>query len=211
MQKIKTLLSIITTSLILIAIIVVAYIGIQYYNQAQEEDRQNYINNLVQAEQAVLNGTSSENKKPSTDTGKNPDGSVNLDDIISGSIDDSKVDSVFTNITMISASTFKATLNNEEKTFRLIGVVDDGNTAKIKELLESLTGIVITQDVMKVKKDTDIQLIYLWNGDDSDINNMVNIQIVKSGFAKTTYTDAVTYPEGTNVKYSLQFIKASKS
>ena len=211
MQKIKTLLSIITTSLILIAIIVVAYIGIQYYNQAQEEDRQNYINNLVQAEQAVLNGTSSENQKPSTDTGKNPDGSVNLDDIISGSIDDSKVDSVFTNITMISASTFKATLNNEEKTFRLIGVVDDGNTAKIKELLESLTGIVITQDVMKVKKDTDIQLIYLWNGDDSDINNMVNIQIVKSGFAKTTYTDAVTYPEGTNVKYSLQFIKASKS
>jgi preprotein translocase subunit YajC len=211
MKKIKTLLSIITTSLFLIAIIVIAYIGIKYYNQSQEENRQNYINNLVQAEQAVLNGTSIKTEKPNTDTGKNPDGSVNLDDIVSGSVNDSKVESVFTNITMISASTFKATLNNEEKTFRLIGVVEDGNTVKIKQLLESLTGIVITQDVMKVKKDTDIQLIYLWNGDDSDINNMVNIQIVKNGLAKTTYTDAVNYPEGTNVKYSLQFIKASKS
>lgn len=210
MQKIKTLLSIITTSLILIGIVVVAYIAIQYYNQSQEEGRQNYINNLVQAEISVINGITNNDEQTDSDTGKNPDGSVNLDDIISGSVNDSKVESVFTNVTMISASTFKATLNNEEKTFRLIGVVDDGNTTKIKELLESLTGIVITQDVMKVKKDTDIQLIYLWNGDDKDINNMVNIQIVKNGFAKTTYTDAVNYPEGTNVKYSLQFIKASK-
>ncbi len=210
MQKIKTLLSIITTSLILIAIVVVGYIAIQYYNKSQEEDRQNYINNLVLAEQAVLNGTSSSETKPSDTTGKNPDGSVNLDDIISGSVNDSKVNSVFKNITMISASTFKATLDGEEKTFRLIGVVDEGNTTKIKELLESLTGIVITQDVMKFKKDTDIHLIYLWNGDDKSINNMINIQIVKNGFAKTTYTDAVNYPEGTNVQYSLQFIKASK-
>lgn len=206
MKKFKNILSIIISCIFLILLIIGIYVGIEYYNKSQEEDRQNFINAMILAEQAVLNGTQPEAPK---DNDSSDDNNLNLDDIISGSVDESKVDSVFSNITMISSSTFKATLNGEEKTYRLIGVASDGDSNQIKNILESLTGVTITQD--SKKKDGDVNLVYLWSGDPKNINNMINIQIVKLGFAKTTYTDAVTYPEGINVTYSLQFIKASKT
>ena len=208
LKKIKTLLSIIIMAAIIIGIIIRIYVWTNYQNQKAEEDRRAYISQLIKVELDA----STPNKEPVKDPvsgGNSGNGTLDLDDIISGSIDDSKVDSVFTNVEMLNASTFKATLNGEEKTQRLIGVDNNGSPQRVKEILESLTKIVITYDLAKTKKGETIEQIYLWNVDDKDIGNMINIQIVKQGICKTTY-EGTSYSEHPNVKYSTQFVKAAK-
>jgi hypothetical protein len=175
----------------------------QWKELKREEDRQLYIQSLIDAEIAAKNETN----KPETKPEQKPGGDVSLDDIISGSIEDSKVENVFTNVEMINSSTFKATINGDEKTYRLIGVASDGNKDAVKEILESLTAIVITQDSAKEKDGA--ALIYLWDGSDDSVANMVNLQIVRNGLCKTTYSQA-NHGETPNVKYSTQFISAYK-
>ena len=205
LKKIKLVLSIIISLFIIIGIIIGIIVWSQFKADKEEAKRREYISQLIQAE---IDASTAPSKDKEPNSGIL--GDLDLDDIISGSINDSKIDPVFTNIEMINSSTFKATLNNEEKIYRLIGVANDGNSQQVKDMLESLSKIVITHDVMKHKKgEDDIEQIYLWNNNDKDINNMINLQIIKNGLAKTTYS-GVGYSEHPNVKYSTQFIKASK-
>lgn len=207
MKKIKMILSIIIMLAVIIGIIIGIYVWNDYQKQKEEEHRRAYISQLIKVE--LDNSTPNKEPVKNNNTSNKDNNDFNLDDIISGSIDDSKVDSVFTNIEMLNASTFKATLDGEEKTYRLIGVDNNGSPQRVKEILESLTKIVITYDLAKTKKGETIEQIYLWNVDDKDINNMINIQIIKQGICKTTY-EGTSYGEHPNVKYSTQFVKAAK-
>ena len=210
MKKIKMFLSIVISIIFIVAIIIGLVIYSQYSEQKKEEERRQYIQLMITTEETLLNTNS--NKKPENNNqnnNQNNDSGLNLDDIISGSIGDSKVDTVFTNVVMQSSSTFTATINGEEKTYRLIGVADNGDKERVKEILESLTKIVITHDVMKNKKGETIEQIYLWNQNDTDTSNMVNLQIVREGACSTTYV-GTGYSEHPNVKYSTQFVRAYK-
>ena len=129
--------------------------------------------------------------------------------VISGSINDSKVETVFSNIIMLNSSTFTATLNGETKTYRLIGVDSNGNAEAVKAILESLTKITITHDSMIHKKNDTVELIYLWNQDDESMSNMINLQIVRQGHCDTTYL-GTSYAEHPNIKYSTYFVQAAK-
>ena len=203
-------LSIVISIIFIVAIIIGLVIYSQYSEQKKEEERRQYIQLMITTEETLLNTNS--NKKPENNNqnnNQNNDSGLNLDDIISGSIGDSKVDTVFTNVVMQSSSTFTATINGEEKTYRLIGVADNGDKERVKEILESLTKIVITHDVMKNKKGETIEQIYLWNQNDTDTSNMVNLQIVREGACSTTYV-GTGYSEHPNVKYSTQFVRAYK-
>ena len=205
LKKIKLVLSIIISLFIIICIVIGIIVWSQFKADKAEAERRQYIAQLIQAEIDASTAPSKDNEPNSGILGD-----LDLDDIISGSINDSKVDPVFTNIEMINSSTFKVIINDEEKIYRLIGVADDGNAQQVKNILESLSKIVITHDVMKHKKgEDDIEQIYLWNNDDKDINNMINLQLIKNCIAKTTY-NGVSYSEHPNVKYSTQFISASK-
>lgn len=210
MKKIKMFLSIVISIIFIIAIIIGLVIYAQYSEQKKEESRRQYIQLMVSTEEAILN-TDIDKQPNNNDNSNNQDNNsnVDLDDIISGSIGDSKVDTVFTNVVMQSSSTFTATINGEEKTYRLIGVADNGNKDRVKEILESLTKIVITHDVMKNKKGETIEQIYLWNQNDTDTSNMINLQIVREGACSTTYV-GTGYSEHPNVKYSTQFVRAYK-
>ena len=203
-------LSIVISIIFIIAIIIGLVIYAQYSEQKKEESRRQYIQLMVSTEEAILN-TDIDKQPNNNDNSNNQDNNsnVDLDDIISGSIGDSKVDTVFTNVVMQSSSTFTATINGEEKTYRLIGVADNGNKDRVKEILESLTKIVITHDVMKNKKGETIEQIYLWNQNDTDTSNMINLQIVREGACSTTYV-GTGYSEHPNVKYSTQFVRAYK-
>ena len=210
MKKIKMFLSIVISIIFIVAIIIGLVIYSQYSEQKKEEERRQYIQLMITTEETLLNTNS--NKKPENNNqnnNQNNDSGLDLDDIISGSIGDSKVDTVFTNVVMQSSSTFTATINGEEKTYRLIGVADNGDKERVKEILESLTKIVITHDVMKNKKGETIEQIYLWNQNDTDTSNMVNLQIVREGACSTTYV-GTGYSEHPNVKYSTQFVRAYK-
>lgn len=210
MKKIKMFLSIVISIIFIVAIIIGLVIYSQYSEQKKEEERRQYIQLMITTEETLLNTNS--NKKPENNNqnnNQNNDSGLDLDDIISGSIGDSKVDTVFTNVVMQSSSTFTATINGEEKTYRLIGVADNGDKERVKEILESLTKIVITHDVMKNKKGEPIEQIYLWNQNDTDTSNMVNLQIVREGACSTTYV-GTGYSEHPNVKYSTQFVRAYK-
>ncbi len=203
MKKVKRFLSIALTCIVIVSGLIAATIYIQYQAAENEEYRLNHINALIAAEM----GTISKPEEKPTDSKPNTGGS--LDDIISGSIGESTVKTVFSNVQMITASTFKATLDGEEKTYRLIGVSNDGDKQAVKELLESLTKIVITHDSMVHKKGDTVELIYLWNQDDKNIENMINLQIVRQGLCQTTYL-GTSYAEHPNIKYVTQFVQAAK-
>jgi type II secretory pathway pseudopilin PulG len=206
-KKIKKIISLIVTIIVIAGIVIAISMYSQWQELKREEDRQLYIQSLIDAEIAAKDNIDKPTTKPDDSTDSKPGGDVSLDDIISGSIEDSKVENVFSNIEMINSSTFKATINGEERTYRLIGVANDGNKDAVKQVLESLTAIVITQDSAKEKDGA--TLIYLWEGNDDTIANMVNLQIVRNGFCKTTYSQA-NHGETPNVKYSTQFISAYK-
>ena len=206
-KKIKKIISLIVTIIVIAGIVIAISMYAQWQELKREEDRQLYIQSLIDAELAAKENSNKPKPKPDDSTEAKPGGDVSLDDIISGSINDSKVDTVFTNVEMINSSTFKATVNGDEKTYRLIGVASDGNKDAVKEILEGLTAIVITQDSAKEKDGA--TLIYLWDGSDDSIANMVNLQIVRNGLCKTTYSQA-NHGETPNVKYSTQFISAYK-
>ena len=208
LKKIKKIISLAITLIVIISIIVAISMFSQWKTLKKEENRQLYIQSLIDAEQEAKEEFTKPITKPDDESNSNPDDNVNLDDIISGSINDSKVENVFSNIEMINSSTFKATLNGEEKTYRLIGVASDGDKEAVKQKLENLTSIVITYDSAKERNGA--TLIYLWNGDDSSIYNMVNLQIVRDGLCITTYIQS-NHGETPNVKYSTQFITAYKN
>lgn len=205
MKKFKKIFKLVVTILVVAAIIVTISMVSQWRELKREEDRQLYIQSLIDAELAAKNENSKPSKPDNTETPSG--GDVSLDDIISGSINDAKVDNVFSDIEMINSSTFKATLNGEEKTYRLIGVANDGNADAVKQKLESLTAIVITYDSAKNRDGA--TLIYLWDTDDKTVSNMVNLQIIRDGLCKTTYIQS-NHGETPNVKYSTQFITAYK-
>ena len=190
MKKIKLFLSILTTLAILTSIICIWFIVIRSSENAEEKYRQDYIADLIAEE---------------VDNEKKP--IIDIDSIVNDSIVDSTVQNQFSNINMISASTFKATLNGEEKIYRLIGVSEIGNKDNIQVLLSSIQNVVIKYDYQK-KKDGVYQ-IYLWDTTDNIVSDMINIRIVKEGFANTTY-DGTGYSEHPNVTYSTQFIEANK-
>lgn len=197
MKKIKKIFTIGAIIAIVIISIIIGYVVNQYQKQQEETMRMNMIQAMIDAEIKE----SKPEEKPST----NP----SLDDIISGSLNDSIVKTAFSNVHMHNASTFTALYNGEERTFRLIGVTDTGNTDEIKAILESLTKVVITYDVMKTKKGDSTELIYLWNESSNEISNMINLKVVRDGFASTTYL-GTGYSEHPNVAYCTQFIAASK-
>ena len=197
MKKIKRAFTIGAIIALIIDGIIVSYVVAQYQQQKENDVRMNMIQAMIDAEIQA----SKPEEKPST----NP----SLDDIISGSLNDSIIETAFSNITMHNASTFTALYNGEEHTFRLIGVADTGNINEIKSILESLTKIVITYDVMKTKKGDSTELIYLWNESNNEITNMINLKIVRDGFASTTYL-GTGYSEHPNVAYCTQFVAASK-
>ena len=209
MKKIKMFLSIVVSIIFIVAVIIGVTVFIQYREQAREDDRRAYIQLMIDAEESILNKDVQKEPEKKPDNNENND-NTNLDDIISGSINDSTIKTAFSNITMHSSSTFTATLNGEEKTYRLIGVADNGNTEKVKNILESLTQVVITYDVMKNRKGETIEQIYLWNINDTDTSNMVNLKIVKEGACSTTYV-GTAYSEHPNIKYSTHFVNAYKS
>ena len=198
MKKFKKKALLVLTILVVIVGIVFASILIQYSSEKKEDKRREYIQSLIDLE---LDANNQNEEKPSA--------SGSLSDIISGSITESTVTPVFSNIEMINASTFKATINGQTKTYRLIGLQDSGDVHEIKKMLQSLTSIVITHDSMIYKKGSDIELIYLWNNDDKNLNNMINLQIVKNGWCDTTYL-GTSYAEHPNIKYVTQFVAAAK-
>ena len=181
---------------------IIAATAISQYREGKADDlRKEHIQALIDAE-LKKEDISKPEEKPNT-------GSDSLQDIISGSINDSKVETVFSNITMLNSSTFTATLNGETKTYRLIGVDSDGNSAAVKAMIESLTKITITHDTMIHKKNDTVELIYLWNQDDKSIGNMINLQIIRQGYCNTTYL-GTSYAEHPNIKYSTYFVQAAK-
>lgn len=207
LKKMKKIISLVVTIIVIAGIVIAISMFSQWKELKREEDRQLYIQSLIDAEIAAKEELNKPTPKPDDSSNPKPGGDVNLDDIISGSINDSKVDSLFGNIEMINSSTFKATVNGEEKTYRLIGVASDGNKEAVKQKLEELTSIVITYDSAKEKDGA--ALVYLWNGDDKSISNMVNLQIIREGMCKTTYIQS-NHGETPNVRYSTQFISAYK-
>jgi hypothetical protein len=213
LKKIKLVLSIIISLMVIIGVIILCVSISQYREQKAEEERRAYIQTLIDAEIIALGKNTSpkdENQEDnSSETGSNSGGDLNFDDIVSGSLNESTISSVFTNIMMHTASTFTATIDGETKTYRLIGLCDDGDKDAVQTILSSLTKVVITHDVMKYRKGESIEQIYLWDTNDKDIANMVNLRIVREGHCGTTYV-GTSYTEQTNVKYSLQFVSASK-
>jgi hypothetical protein len=203
MKKIKTFLSIISTCFLLITCIIGITIFVQYKNAETEENRREHIQALINAELSSLDIDTKEDSKPEEKPSNN---NSTLGDILSGSVGESTVKTAFTNIVMHNASTFTATFDGEEKTYRLIGLENTGNKEAIKILLESLTNVAITYDV---KKGDDIEQIYLWINNDKDINNMVNLKIIREGYCDTTYC-GTSYAEHPNIRYVTQFVQASK-
>ena len=201
MKKFKKIFKLIFVVLLIVCTIVAATAISQYRDGKAETKRKEHIQALIDAELNKDN-TSGSDDNPSS-------GGNSLQDIISGSINDSKVETVFSDIIMINSSTFTATLNGETKTYRLIGVDSNGNSAAVKAMLESLTKITITHDTMIHKKNDTVELIYLWNQDDQNINNMVNLQIIRQGHCDTTYL-GTGYAEHPNIKYSTYFVQAAK-
>lgn len=199
MKKVKLFLSILISCIFLIALIlIIIYIG-QVIDNKNELSRREYISELIDIEVKLSNPK---------DDNTNTSGDLDIEDIVSGSINDSKIESVFSDIKMINSSTFTATLNQETKTYRLIGVSADGNKEMVKTILESLEFVIITRDFQPRRNN--IEQIYLWSDEDTgNINNMINIQIVASGICKTTYTEP-SHSEAPNIKYSSMFVQASK-
>lgn len=208
MKKIKMFLSIVISLIFIVAIIIGATVFIQYRKQSQENDRRSYIQLMIETEEALLNKNEQKEENKNQQSNENQ-GNVDLDDIISGSIGESTVKTALSNVVMHSSSTFTATINGEEKTYRLIGVADNGNTEKVKQMLESLTEVVITYDLMKTKKGESIEQIYLWNMNHTDTSNMINLKIVRDGACGTTYV-GTDYSEHPNVQYSTYFVRAYK-
>lgn len=185
--------------LILSCIVIAIYIGCEYVAQNKEQDRIDRVQDLISQER-------SGNLSIPSDETESPD--LNLGDLIHDSIGDAVIIPVFSDISMINSSTFTATLNGETKTYHLIGVADDGDANAVQLVLEALTSITITHDTRK-EKDS-IQQIYLWNGGDGDLNNLINIQIVKQKICGTSYLINSGLSETPNIKYSSSFVAASK-
>ena len=184
---------------ILICFIVTIYIGFELAAQDREQNRIDRIQSLINQERS---GSLSIPKDETQSSG------LDIEDLIHDSIGDSIITPVFSNISMINASTFTATLNGEEKTYHLIGVADDGNIEAVQVILKNLTSITITYDTCKERGS--VQQIYLWNGGDGDLNNLINIKIVKQKICGTSYLINSGLSETPNIKYSSSFVAASK-
>ena len=168
MKKIKLILSITTKFIFLLFLCVICVWGFGKYKDYQEKSRREYIQSLINAEIAALE----ENKKPSNNEGSGS--GINWNDIIQDSVETTQPETyAFTNVQMITSSTFKATLNQEEKTFHLIGVADDGNAAAVKAILENLKNIEIVFGENAAVKGG-VHQIYLFENSSDDVNNMVN-------------------------------------
>lgn len=204
LRKIKLAISLLFVCILIVAI----SIGIQYYNQERVRQRQDKIQELIDKERSGSLSVPSNTNNAETDAAKPLE--PGLEDIIQGGINDSLIEPVFSNITMIDSSTFTATLNGETQTYHLIGVADNGDSEKVKLILEQLESITIKRDVVHEKNS--IQQVYIWPGHNTDDpNNMINIQIVKQKICGTTYLINSGLSETPNVKYSNLFVSASKT
>jgi hypothetical protein len=210
MKKIKIFLSIIIKIIILIILILSITWICGIYKDNQEKNRRESIQKLIDTEIASLNKSEGNNKEPQNNNSSqdnNSNSGIDWDSAIQDSIGNMETNSAFSDITMLTSSTFKATLNQEEKIFHLIGVADDGDMEAVKKILSELKHIVITYDVRKTKDG--VHQIYLWNGSNENVNNMVNIQLIKQDICNTNYS-GTSYIETPNVQYSQIFIYESK-
>lgn len=196
LRKIKAVFYVIVSIFTIFAI----FVTCQHIKQLKEQQQVKRIQNLIDQERSG-NLFIQEN-----DTDKQPN--IDIDKIIQDGINNALITPVFSNISMINSSTFTASLNGESKTYHLIGVADDGNTESVEGILERLESIAITYDVRK-EKDGVLQ-VYLWSGSTDNLNNMVNIQIVKQKICGTSYKNNSGLSETPNVTYSNSFIAASK-
>ena len=172
--------------------------ALQIIEDRKEHAKQDKIQDLIN-EELYVNVETETDLEDSTE--------FNIEDIVSGGIDVALKEPMFKNITMIDSSTFEAEVNNENFTYHLIGVAGDGNKEAVKSILEGLVGGIITYDTMKNRNG--IKQIYLWNGETSDIGNMINLQIVRLNLCSTTYT-GTSYAEAPNITYSSKFVDAAK-
>lgn len=195
-RKIKVIFYIAVSVFAIFAILVVC----QHVKQLKEQQQVKRIQDLIDQERSgsLFFQTDEITQHPN----------INIDKIIQDGINNAIITPVFSDISMINSSTFTASLNGESKTYHLIGVSDDGNTESVKGILERLESIAITYDVRK-EKDGVLQ-IYLWSGSTDNLNNMVNIQIVKQKICGTSYKNNSGLSETPNVTYSNSFIAASK-
>lgn len=193
-RKIRVFFYIICSIFVVISFV----IFFQYLNQIKEEKQINKIQNLIDQERSGAQLLKPESEK----------NNIDIDKIVHDSINSSLVTPVFSEVTMINSSTFMATLNGERKTYHLIGVADDGNLEDVKSIIERLESITITYDAKEEKNG--ILQIYLWSGSIDNLNNMINIQIVKQKLCGTSYKINSGSSETPNVKYSNSFLSASK-
>ena len=93
---------------------------------------------------------------------------------------------------------------------RLIGVASNGSKAGLEKLLKNHKNLSLETDIKE--KDGDYTLIYLWNGlPDDNGNNMINIQMIKNKYARTTYDQRLNKIEAPNIKYMGFFVDLIKS
>lgn len=136
-----------------------------------------------------------------------------LGEQIKDSINDTTItptyDSTVEILEVISSNKIKLTYKGQTKTIRLIGVGPNGRKENLELLLEN-TKNKLQIELDTKKADGEYMLVYLWDGEPSDVNNMINIQMIKNEYSTCTYNAGSTIIEQPNIKYFGDFIDATK-
>ena len=110
---------------------------------------------------------------------------------------------------IIQCNILKIKHDGHTKLVRLIGVSPSGSKSGLESLLLSAKNLTIETDTKK--GEGDYLLVYLWDGEPtSDGLNMINLQMVMSEYAKSTYDAGSRIIEQPNIKYFGHFISAGK-
>jgi hypothetical protein len=110
---------------------------------------------------------------------------------------------------VISSNKIRLIYKGEEKVVRLIGVGPNGRKEHLQYLIDNMTNEIHLEFDTK-KKDGEYLLVYLWDGEPSEVKNMINIQMIKNEYATCTYNAGSTIIEQPNIKYFGDFIDATK-
>jgi len=109
----------------------------------------------------------------------------------------------------ISSNKIKLIYNGALRTVRLIGVSPNGKKEKLQQLLDNAKNeLQIELDTKK--NDGVFLLVYLWDGEPSDVKNMINIQMIKDTSSICTYNSGSGIIEQPNIKYFGDFLDATK-
>ena len=119
------------------------------------------------------------------------------------------VDNQIEVIEVIQCNVLKIKHDGYTKLVRLIGVSPSGSKSGLESLLLSAKNLTIETDTKK--GEGDYLLVYLWDGEPTaDGLNMINLQMVMSEYAKSTYDAGSRIIEQPNIKYFGHFINAGK-